>query len=707
MGVEIAAAGNPPTLLVAADIGGTFTDVVCWAADGTLRTAKVLSTPDDFSRGIVEGLLILLDQVQASSSAVTRLFHATTVATNAILEEKSAKTALITTLGFRDVLELRRIRVPELYNFFLDKPHPMVPRHLRFEVDERLKHDGSVLSPLDDADVDKVLDRIAEEGVEALAICLMHSYANPSHEEVLAKRVQDRFAGKLFVTHSAELVPEVREYERTSTVVINASVGPIVHEYLTNLVNCLNEIGVRAPMQVMTSNGGLMGVPTALLKPAAMVESGPAAGVIGAAHLAAQCGLANAITLDMGGTTAKAGIIEDGTIARTSEYEVGAGINVSSQLVKGRGHALKLPVVDLSEIGAGGGSIAAVDENGILHVGPHSAGSAPGPVCYGLGGTNPTLTDAIVTLGYLNPTAIAGGQISIDAKAAQAAIDTQIAIPLGKLREEAAHGIFLLAAAAMTRAVKTVSTFRGRDPREFALIAFGGNGPLVAAQIADELSMGRILIPASAGVFSAVGLLAGRAEQELSQALLRHHDGVRAEEVASVYAVLAEKAADALRQDGYDPQTAETRRFADLRYAGQAYELTISVAEGLIDDAAVAAFIESFHAEHEATYGHAARNEPVEMIGLRLKMIAASDEPLVFKAAAPVSRSAAKTGRRKAYFGPDRGWLETAIVARQDLSEQPRPGPIIVEDLDTTCLVSPGWSAMVDGSGNLVLERSA
>lgn len=707
---ENAKPGAVSGIRVGIDIGGTFTDLIACDAAGRIWTSKVLSTPNDFSEGIILGLESLFSDPAASAdrTAIARLFHATTVATNAILEDKGAKTALITTRGFRDVLELRRIRIPELYNFFLDKPAPMVPRRRRHEVSERINAAGEIAVPLDMADLYRVLDVIATQEIDALAICLLHSYANPVHEHVVAERARQRLPESVFVTCSADLVPEIREYERTSTTVINAAVGPVMHDYLTNLTGQLGAAGVSTPLQVMMSNGGLTSASMAMERPATMVESGPAAGVIASAHLARKCGLSNVITLDMGGTTAKAGIIEDGVVARTSEYEVGAGINVSSQLVKGRGHALKLPVIDLSEIGAGGGSIATIDASGLLKVGPKSAGADPGPACYGRQGRHATLTDAMVVLGYLNPEAIAAGRIPIDAEAAWNVVSEQIATPLGNTPEQASYGIYLIAAAAMTRAVKAISTFRGRDPREFDLIAFGGNGPLMAAQIAEELMMQRILIPHHAGVFSAFGLLAGNTEHEFSQALVRRNDVMSAQEVTAAFAALEDKARNALAVDGYSSDMVSFRRLADLRYTGQAYELTVEVDSGEVTAALLEGIVDRFHREHEKTYGHANAGDPVDLVGLRLQASPVATDEIPYgkywrrmaggKGDHPVSR--------RSYFGPETGFHDVPVLGRTGLSETPRPGPVIIEEGESTCVVPPGWSAALDTYGNIVLERN-
>src|ERR1700722_6929306 len=512
------------------DIGGTFTDIVLLSADGSVRTRKVASTAADYGEAIVLGLRELIDEVGLDPAEVTGGVHGTTVATNTILEGRGARTALITTRGFRDVRESRRLRIPVLYDLQYTPPKPLVPRRLRFEVDERLGPRGEVWQALNNASVVQATERIAAAGVAAIAISLINAYANPAHEQRVAEILRAHMPGRPHITLSSDILPEMREYERTSTTVVNAYIGPVVEHYLSALQQRLGSIGISAPMRIMQSNGGVMAAEAAIAKPAYIIESGPAAGVIAAVAMARRIGVANVISLDMGGTTAKAALIENGEPAKTGEYEVGAGINLSSKLVKGGGHAVKLPFIDVSEIGAGGGSIVSVDSVGSLKVGPRSAGAEPGPACYGLGGSEPTFTDAMVVLGYLNPTMLAGGRVRLDRALAQRAIAEQVAAPLGLSTIDAAWGTYAVAAANMTRAVKAVSTYRGRDPRDFVLMAFGGNGPVASVAIARALGMSRVIVPPAPGVFSAFGLLCSDTEYVVSRTLFRRmSEGTAAE----------------------------------------------------------------------------------------------------------------------------------------------------------------------------------
>jgi N-methylhydantoinase A len=684
---------------VGIDIGGTFTDLVVAGDDGTLRTMKLLSTPDDYGRGIGEGLGALMDRHAIAPGAVTRIVHATTVATNAILEGKGAETALITTAGFRDVLEMRRLRIPEMYTLNYRKPDPLVPRRRRLEVVERLGPEGQVRIPLDEDSVRAAARRIAADGIEAVAVSLLHAYANPAHEYRVAEIVREIAGEAVFITCSSDILPVIREYERTSTTVINAYLGPALGRYLNGLRHHLDALGITAPLQIMKSDGGIMSVDMAVERPAYLVESGPAAGVIGAAHATAASDTAGCISLDMGGTTAKASIVEGGAVAKTGDYEVGAGINLSSKLVMGGGYALKLPVIDISEIGAGGGSIVAIDAGGLMRVGPESAGADPGPVAYDMGGTLPTFTDAAVALGYLNPDHLVGGALKLDADKARSALAGQIAAPLDADLLDCAHGVYRVACGTMVRAVKAVSTYRGRDPRDFALFAFGGSGPVVAAAIADLLEMTRIVVPPSPGVFSAIGLLQSDIEHEVMQAFLARLSEAGAAAFAERFTTLEQDLAATMRREGYAAGDFTLTRFADLRYSGQAHELMIAV-DAAADGIDFAALAEAFGNEHERTYGHQAESEEVESVALRVVATVAVDKSL-----AAATQDGADARRRSAFFGPDHGLVEVDVIGRGALGAGSRAGPLIVEEYDATCVVPPGWAAALDGDGNIILTR--
>ncbi|MEC7491188.1 MAG: hydantoinase/oxoprolinase family protein [Pseudomonadota bacterium] len=678
------------------DIGGTFTDIVLAGEDGSIYAEKLLTTPDDFGRGIAEGLVMALAKVGASPEAIYAIVHGTTVATNAILEGKGARTGLITTEGFRDILELRRLRIPEMYTLNWAKPPPLVDRQLRCEATEKIGPRGEVRIPLDEDSVSAACKRLIRENVAAVAVAYLHSYANPAHEIRTAQIVRDMLGPEVFVTCSSDILPEIREYERTSTTVINAYLGPTLTTYFDSLKHHLKQIGVSAPVQIMKSDGGIMSISAAAKKPAYIVESGPAAGVIGAAR---QTTTENYITLDMGGTTAKASMVEAGQIMRTGDYEVGAGINLSSKLVMGGGYALKLPVIDISEIGSGGGSIVSLDRGGLLKVGPKSAGALPGPVCYNQGGEEPTFTDAIVSLGFLNPEHLVGGNLKLSSDKARRALTEKIATPLNLDILEAAWGIYQVTCGSMVRAVKAVSTYRGRDPRDFSLFAFGGNGPVVAAGIARLLDMNRVVVPPAPGVFSAHGLLLSDVEHEISRAWLNRLSQVSPDAMGAALVILESELTELMAGEGYGPCTYEINRYIDLRYAGQAHELTVDChfTEDAPDFSRLAA---EFGDEHERTYGHQAEAEAVECVTLRLIARVNEDRPELKGNTSGKSRKTRPS--RNVYFGPLHGQIETSVIARSNL-ERPADGPRIIEEYDATCVVPPGWTATLDQSENIVL----
>jgi N-methylhydantoinase A len=688
------------------DIGGTFTDIVLLGDDGSRYTKKVSSTVDDYARAIVDGLAALFAEIGAEPAGIVELLHGTTVASNAILELKGAKTGLITTKGFRDVLEIRNLRMPRLYDMSWTKPPPLVERRLRVEVDERVNAAGGVDRPLDEASVERAVRFLVGEGVEAIAVCLLHSYLNPAHEERV-KQIAVRLAPSVTLCTSAEVLPVINEYERTSSTVINAYVRPIVERYLGRLGGEVERSGITAPLLLMQSNGGLTTAKAAALTPMHIIESGPAAGVVGVQALTRRIGIAKAISFDMGGTTAKASLIENGELTRATEYQVGAGIVLGSRLLSGAGYTLKVPAIDLAEVGAGGGSLLWIDSGGALQVGPQSAGAVPGPVCYGQGGSEPTVTDANLVLGYLNPAHLVGGALRLDAAKAAAAIDDRISRPLGMSREEAAYGAHLIAASNMIRALKAVSSERGRDPREYALVAYGGNGPVFAAGMAEAMQIPLVLVPPSAGVFSSFGLLYAEVEYYFTRTrktLLRR---AAPEELQATVAALEAEARTRLAADGFAADRIEVRRSASLHYQGQSFELRVALSPGRLDAAALAALEDAFGAEHERTYGHRAGvEEPVELVSLEVIGRGIPETP---RAAAAASAALAPdisiaAPRRRAYFGPASGWREAEVINRSDLRSQ-REGPCIVEEYDATCVVPPGWSARLDEYGNIVMRR--
>src|SRR5438552_1326137 len=676
------------------DIGGTFTDIVLLGDQGERYTKKVSSTVDDYARAITDGLSQLLAEIDGEAHGIAELLHGTTVASNAILEHKGAKTGLITTKGFRDVLEIRNLRMPRLYDMSWTKPPPLVPRRLRVEIDERVNAQGGIDRPLDEASVERAVRFLVDESIEAIAVCLLHSYLNPAHE-LRVKEIVSRLAPDVTLCVSAQVLPVINEYERSSTTVINGYVRPIVERYLNRLTGEVKRIGIDAPLLLMQSNGGLTTANAAAVTPMHIIESGPAAGVVGVQALTHRIGIDKAISFDMGGTTAKASLIENGELTRATEYQVGAGIVLCSRLLSGAGYTLKVPAIDLAEVGAGGGSILWIDAGGALQVGPMSAGAVPGPVCYDQGGSAPTVTDANIVLGYINPAQLVGGALKLNADKARAVIADKIARPLGMSVEEAAYGAHLIAASNMIRTLKAVSSERGRDPREYALVAFGGNGPVFAAGMAEAMHIPQVLVPPSAGAFSSFGLLYAEVEYYFTRTRKRLLRALTPGEIQAIIDGIEAEARARLTEDGFTADHIEIRRSASLHYQGQSFELRVPLAAGRLDLAALSALEEAFGAEHERTYGHRAGvEEPVELVSLEVIGRGIPDTP---RAAAAAAASLAPditiaNPKRRAYFGPQDSWCDAKVVNRSAL-KTPHAGPCIVEEYDATCLVPPGWTA--------------
>jgi N-methylhydantoinase A len=692
------------------DVGGTFTDLVLVAPGGAVLTRKVLSTTANYAEAIVAGTRELLAAAGVAPGEVEEVIHGTTVATNAILERRGARTGLLTTEGFRDLLEIGRLRLARLYDLDFERPAPLVPRRWRREVRERISHRGEVLTPLDRASVTEAVDRLVAGGVESIAVCLLHAYARADHERQVGAIVAARAPG-VALTLSSDILPEMREFERTSTAVTNAYVMPVMARYLERLERDLGALGVPAPVLIMQSNGGVMTAEGGRRRPVHVIESGPAAGVIATAALAGRIGAPSAISIDMGGTTAKASLIEGGAITRTGEFEIGGAVSKGSRLNRGGGFLLRVPAIDIAEVGAGGGSIVAVDGAGALHVGPRSAGAVPGPVAYGLGGRDATLTDANVALGYLHPERLPSG-LRLDAAQARHAIADQVAARLGLSLEDAAYGVYLLGCAGMARAVRSVTIERGRDPREFALVAFGGNGPLFAAEMARSLEIRTIVVPPAPGVFSAVGLLGAEVEHHLVRTFLRPLAETPPGEIAAALAALEAEAADLLRAEGYRARV-EIERAVDLKYQGQSFELTVPLPPWDADGPR--ALARTFGREHERTYGHQAEGDPIHIVNLRLtaRVARSGDRPWV-GAGAGDGAARRRRGRggeaapaRPAYFGRDHGTRTTPVIARADLAAAPRPGPLLVDEYDATTLVPPGCTARRDEHDNIVICTGA
>jgi len=691
---------SQPAIRIGADVGGTFTDVVVIDEAGHVWTRKVPSTPPNFEQAVLEAVADLLRAADRSGAAVTEVAHGTAVATNAVLEHRGARTALITTRGFRDVLELRRIRAPQLYDLFFEKPPALVERALRFEIAERIAADGQVLLAPDETELAALAVSLERARVESVAVCLLHAYAFPQHEQLIGDFLRRRLP-HLQISLSHEVLPERKEYERSATTAVNAYVQPVMRRYLTAMRGGLRALEIAAPLLIMQSAGGLTPEDDAARRPVYVLESGPAAGVLAAGIMARRAGTTNVITLDVGGTTAKASIVEDGAVAYSAEYEVGAALSAGSRLVGGGGELIRAPSIDIAEVGAGGGSIAYLDRAGGLRVGPRSAGVLPGPACYGRGGALPTVTDANVVLGYIRTGQLADGQVRIDRDAAERAIHDQIAAPLGMHVLQAADGIHRIANARTMRALRAVSTERGRDPRDFALIAFGGAGPIHAAGLARELGSSQVRIPPLPGLFSALGLLLSGIE---------HHD------IRSCMLAGPERIAAGLRQIGAELRAHMYARFqaegfaagqvvlswsADMRFQGQTSEIRIALSDAP-EHARADQLRGVFEAEHERLYGH--RSDPdnaVEVVAVRL--IGRANLETQPSAVIPMATYTPAERSRQAYFGPVWGMIETPVVARADLADG-RNGPLLVDEYDSTTVIPPDMCARLDEQGQIVME---
>ena len=685
------------------DIGGTFTDVVLTTAGRRTVVRKLLSTPDDYSRAVVDGLSAAMADLGGGLDSIGEVVHATTVATNAILQGAGARCALITTAGFRDVLEIGRLRIPSLYDLFYDKRRPLVPRRHVFEVRERIGAKGDVQLPLDPDSLDAAIDGVLASGAEAVAVCLFNGYANPAHERAVAEALRTR-APDLEVSVATEILPQIGEFERTSTTVIDAYVKPIVRSYLEGLDGRLKKNGVVSPVFIMQCSGGLSPLAFAARHPVTMVESGPAAGVLAARDSVAAMGLNRAVSFDMGGTTAKASLIEGGTVTRTRDYEVGGGISATSRLVGGGGYPVNVPVIDVAEVGAGGGSIVWIDSGGSLRVGPRSAGANPGPASYGQGGSEPTVTDANVLLGYLNPDAIAGGALPIHRDLAERAVAEAISGPLGLDLIEAAHGIHLIANSEMIGAIRAVTTQRGRDLREFPLVAFGGSGPIHAMTLALEAGMKTVIVPPSPGLFSAIGLLTTDLSFQRGRMFYRDLGALTPDALDDALMALRDAVSGmaARHADSSGDLTFEVE--ADLHYWGQSHDLTVALPFGRWSEADTRKLAEDFEAEHERTYGHRADGERIILVGLRVTgRIATPQARGVAPLAESPGRAGGARGDRRAYFGRALGFAAAPVIDRADLGSEPCDGPLLVEEYDTVTVVPPGCAARLDDRHNIVV----
>ena len=689
-------------LRIAFDIGGTFTDFVLHDSSRQIvRFGKALTTPRNLEKAVLEGVDAILAAHCASSEAVASVLHATTIATNAILERKGSRTALLTTAGFRDVLIIGRQKRYDTNNMHLDKPAPLIQRRHIFEVQERVAADGEVISELEADSLETAIDALREGDYEAVAVSFLHAYANPGHErdvrEAIAKALPH-----LAISVSHEVSPKFREYERTNTTVANAYVRPIVDRYLASLTSALEKRKFKASLYIMQSNGGLVTPEIARSFPVRIVESGPAAGVLMAASVGREEGFEHVLTFDMGGTTAKLGAVDDGEPAITQTFEVDGIDNRRYS-----GLPLNVSAVELVEIGAGGGSIAMAHRS-LIKVGPESAGAEPGPMCYGQGGHRPTITDANVVLGYLNPDWFCGGTMTLDVGAAHAGIERDVAGPLSLTLEEAAWGIHSVANSNMERAMRIVSIERGRDPRKYALVAFGGAGPLHAARLARKLGVPKVIVPVGAGVGSAIGLLTADAKIDVSLTRILRLEADNADATRSIFLELEGRAKADLANLKL-PGEAKWRRGAYMRYVGQGFEIRVDLPLGDIGAGFPAAAVKAFEAAYQKIYGYADSGAPVEAIDWYLiaTVPGIGEQGSVSKhlqgevSAVATSRQAT----RRAYFPEAGGYVDAIVVDRYAMRRGERiTGPALVEERESMTVVLPGDVASISENGHLVIE---
>ena len=675
---------------VAVDTGGTFTDL-CLVDDATgrLSVAKVPSTPSDPSQAVIDGVAKLMSALDLRPEDVGFFLHGTTVATNALIERQGAATALITTHGFEDVLLIGRQNRPRLYDFRARRPEPIVPRRHCYGVHERTLHTGAIATSLNEGQVRTVAAEIKRHGITSIAVCLLHSYANPAHEQTIRALVQEVHP-QAWVTISSDILPEYREYERTSTVCLNAYVMPKVTTYVKTLAERLQDQSLGSDLFIMQSNGGVITARTAQEESARTVLSGPAGGALTGVSLSRALRRPNLITIDIGGTSSDICLIQDGRPGFTTDSDI-------------EGYPIKLPMIDIHTLGAGGGSIAWIDSGGALRVGPASAGASPGPACYGTGGEQPTVTDAQAILGRLNPGFLLDGRMPLNLELARDVIDHRIARPLGMDVERAAEGIITVVNANMIRGIRRVSVEKGYDPREFALVAFGGAGPLHGVELAAALNITQVIVPRYPGIASACGMLSADVRHDYVQTWLALAEGVEAGELDRRYLEMELGAVARLKREGFQDTAVEITRSIDMRYIGQSYELSIPVPAGAISGASVSSMIASYHLGHERAYGYARSHEPVELVNLR--MVAIGKLPQEPNAQAGPAQTG---GPRPVGYRPVRisgRTLNTPVLRRDDL----RPGcswtgAAVIEQLDSTTLVPPGCRATSEPQGNILID---
>jgi len=687
------------------DIGGTFTDLVVFDSKlgRLIRVKKISSTPRNPCKAVTKALKEFPTEILID---VEFIIHATTIATNTLLGQlglELPKTALITTKGFRDIIEIGRQRRPELYNFFVQRPKPLVPRRYRFEIDERISFNGEIIRSLSKSDLDRIIKKIMEGGLESVAISLLHSYINPMHEEIIERELRKAIKD-LYISASYKVNPEHREFERTSTTVVNAVLMPIVSRYLSELSISVKKL-MDTKIFIMQSNGGIESIDKTSELPVSIIESGPASGVMATRYIIDILGFRNAMSFDMGGTTAKAGTIINGSPLITKEYEVGGRVHVG-RIIKGSGYPVRFPFIDLAEISAGGGSIIWVDEGGALKVGPISAGADPGPACYGKGGENPTITDAHLLLGRLNRNHLLGGELRIYFDLAEKSFREKITRINGLDPVEAAIGGLKIANSLMSRIMRIVTVERGIDPKDLVLVAFGGAGPMHACSLASEIGMNRVIIPRSPGLFSAMGLLVVDFKHTLIKSIRKNLDNVSFEELEEVFKELMIRGINLLLSEGVRRDSIVINRYIDARYVGQGYELIIQ-ADGLSEENYFSEIKNRFNSLHESRYGYALIDDPVEIVNARVDVIGMIKKPRLIKEKRCENQKLEAIEYREAFFESIDSFQSAPVYDRDKLlSGFKAQGPLIIEQYDSTIIVEEEWEISVDDYGNVILSSS-
>jgi len=693
---------------IAVDVGGTFTDLIAMDSRTGKITAiiKVPSTPKNPEKGVIKAVEQFLQHYR--SPKIKAVIHATTIATNSLLGQvglELPKVALITTKGFRDIIEIGRQRRPRLYDFFASKPRVLVERKYRFEVSERLNANGDVVEPLSEKDVQKIIEKLREEEIKSIAVSFLHSYLNPVHELRVKELLLSTLRG-VYISLSCEVAPEHREYERTCTTVVNALLLPIIEKYFLQLEEGLQKLDVKAPLLIMQSNGGVASANIAAKLPVSVIESGPAAGVIAAAYYGRMMGINNVLSFDMGGTTAKAGAVINGSPLITTEYEVGGEVH-AGRIIKGSGYPVRYPFIDLAEVSAGGGSIVWVDKGGIIRVGPISAGADPGPACYGKGGENPTITDANLILGRLNQKYLLGGKMKVFRELSEKAFRDKISAKIGVEVEEAALGAIEIANTVMSKVLRIVTVERGLDPRDFVLVAFGGAGPMHACALAEDLEISKIIVPAYPGMFSAVGLLVTDFKHTFVRSIRKIVDEIDPVELETIFGELEAKGREILRSEGVLDDQIVIRRTADMRYESQGYELSITV-NNPVDENEIKELKKRFHEVHHLTYGYKVEEEAVEIVNVRMECVGLTEKPKLKVQECKLEENIeeAMIEKRTIYFENEEQWLETPVYLKDKLREGSVVfGPAIIEQYDSTIVVYPEWVAKVDSYSNVLLSR--